>query len=158
MELDLSSMADFSYNNNKITPEIMDFCKSVNIFEWLENSIFNEIMKNSYIVNFHSWTKIINEWDISNGKAYLILDWEVTVIVQNNVIAILEAWSLFWEYAIICEEDRSATVQARTDLKCLVIDKNNLLLLANEDFKINNILASRVEKNYEANVWGRFKD
>lgn len=157
MELDLSSLPDFSKNVEVITPEIKAFCKSVYIFDWLENNIFEEIMKNSYIANFHSGTKIITEWDVSDGKAYVILNWEATVIVEDNPIAMLWEWSIFWEYAIICEEDRSATVQARTDLKCLVIDKNNLLLLANEDFKINNILASRVEKNYEANVWGRFK-
>lgn len=158
MELDLSSMADFTHDVERITPEIKEFCKTVYIFEWLDNNIFEEIMKTAYITKYNTWWVIIKEWDKSNGKAYVILEWETTVTIEGNPVAIIGSWSIFWEYAIICEEDRSATVTARTDLKCLVIDKNSLLLLANEDFKINNILASRVEKNFEANVWGRFKD
>lgn len=156
MELDLSSLADFSKDVLKITPEIKEFCKNIYIFEWLDEHIFEEIVKASYITNFATWHVVMREWDKSNWKAYIIINWEAQVSIGDNPIAILWPWTIFWEYAIICEEDRSATVKAKSDLKCLVLDKNNLLLLANEDFKINNILASRVEKNFDNNVWWIF--
>lgn len=158
MQLDLSSMREFSKNIEEVTEEIKNFCKSVYIFDWIDNDIFNEIMQAAYVINYKPWESIINEWDESNGKAYVILEWEAIVSIESNEIATLSAWSIFWEYAIICEENRSASVSARTELKCLVIDKDSLLLLANEDFKINNILATRVEKNFDSNVWGIFKE
>lgn len=156
MQLDISALKQED-NSENITDVMKEFCRKSDIFAWVSDEIFEEIINNSHIVNYNTWDIIIKEWSESDGRAYFILEWEVLVTVESNIIANIWPWNIFWEYAIMCEEKRSATVKAYTLLKCLVINKDSLLLLANEDFKINNVLATRVEKNLDENVWGIFK-
>lgn len=156
MQLDLSSLKQGN-DTELITNAMKEFCRKSDIFAWISDEVFQEIINNSHIANYGVWNEIIKEWNESNGRAYFILEWEILVTVESNTIANIGPWNIFWEYAIMCEEKRSATVKACTNLKCLVINKDSLLLLANEDFKINNILATRVEQNLDDNVWGIFK-
>lgn len=156
MQLDLSALKQWN-DSEKITDSIREFCRKSDIFAWISDETFNEVMQKSYIASYKALDIIIKEWTESNGRVYFILEWDAIVSIEWKQIAEINSWNIFWEYAIMCEEKRSATITARTDIKCLVLDKNSLLLLANEDFKINNILATRVENNCDAEVGGVFK-
>lgn len=58
--------------------------------------------------------------------------------------------AVFGEYALICNEKRSATILASSALKCVVLDEADMLQLSDETNKLGDILTKRISENIEA--------
>lgn len=133
--------------------EIISELKKLYIFEWISENTIEKVLKNWEIQKFEPNTIIINQWDNSNSKAYIILEWEVSVFIDSNFVAHIWKWNIFWEYALICDEQRSATIKTNTPLIALVIDKEIIFTLVAEDININKIITSRIEENMKNWRW-----
>ncbi len=75
--------------------------------------------------------RIINLGESSNGCAYFIKSGHVKVMYAGDEIAVLGPESFFWEFALITDEPRSATVEAIDDVELQIFLKEQFLTLLN---------------------------
>lgn len=123
------------------------------LFEWLDSSSLLEVIKKWQIKNLKSDEIIIEQWADSDWKAYIILDWSVDVFIDWQKVAVIEKWSIFWEYALLSDEKRTATIKTNWIVTVLVIDRETIFTLADNDNKINKIITERIEQNMKNNLW-----
>lgn len=122
------------------------------IFSWVEKEIIDEILNNSLIEIFDAWEIVIREWHFSNWKWYIIKSWEVEVSIKWNFVARLWEWEIFWEIALLNEDERTATVKALTDLETIVISQESLLeIVDNWNISVNQDVMNRIEENLKNN-------
>lgn len=122
------------------------------IFNWIEENIVNRILSNSPIEKFKIWDIVFKEWEKSNWKGYVIKSWTVWIVIKWIKVTELGMWEMFWEIAILREEDRSATVEALADLELIVLSLADLIELVNHDDNIiNKQIMKRIEENLENN-------
>lgn len=118
------------------------------IFKWIESHIVEKIISNVPIEKFVRWDVVFNEWEVTNWKAYVIKSWEVQILAKWKEIAKLKKWEIFWEIALLNEEERNATVLALTDLELIVITYSDLIDMINHDDNIiNKQIMRRIEQN-----------
>jgi hypothetical protein len=118
------------------------------IFSWLKKEIIDEILTNSSTEEFSTWDIILKQWQFSNWKWYIIKSWEVEVSINWNFVAKLWEWEIFWEIALLNEDERTATVKALTDLETIVISQESLLEIVNSwNVSVNQDVMSRIEEN-----------
>ena len=92
------------------------------------------------------------EWEDSNGKAYIIKSWEVSIEISWTQRAILKTWDIFWEIALLNEEQRTATVKALTDVQVLILTQDSIFeLINNWNDSINRDIMDRIEQNLNNN-------
>lgn len=126
---------------------------NLKIFSWVEKNIVDEILINSSIENFNAWDVILREWQTSNWKWYIIKSWEVEVSINWNQIAKLSPGEIFWEIALLNEEQRTATIKALTSLETIVITLESLLeIVENWNTSINQDIMNRIEENLKNNL------
>ena len=123
------------------------------IFEWLNDDDIYSIINYCKIRKYNTWDIIMKEWDVSNWEAYIIKSWVVNIFIENNFVAKIDTWNIFWEIALIREEPRSATAIAKEPLECIVIDADSIFELISKDNKLNKIIVNRIESNIEKNLW-----
>ncbi len=118
------------------------------IFNGIEPSFVSKILVSAQREKFKKWDIIFKEWEKDTWKAYIINSWEVEVIMNWQVIAKLIKWDMFWEMALLSEENRSATVQSLSDLELIIITLSDLIeLVNNDDNIINKQIIKRIEEN-----------
>lgn len=118
------------------------------IFEWIDKNIVKKILVCCKRKNYNTWDVVIFQWDESNWEWYIIKNWEVEVIIDNEVIATLKSWDIFWEIALLNEEQRIASVKAKTPLDVIILNQNDILeLVANWNESINKDIMKRIEQN-----------
>ena len=127
--------------------------KSLYIFEGLDSDVVISILKNSKLRSYKEWDRIIKEWDIWGQEAYIIVSWVVDVYIEEQFVKKLNKWNIFWEYALIRDENRTATVIADTDVTCIILNINSLIQMASDDIKLNKIMISRINENIERKLW-----
>ena len=121
---------------------------SLKIFEWFDKEIVDSIIDNCETRTINSWEMIIVEWEESNGEWYILKRWKVSISIGWNRIAELSSWDIFWEIALLNEEERTATVSAITDIEVIVLKLENLIeMINNDENKINKTIMSRIEEN-----------
>ncbi len=126
----------------------MENIYDLKIFNWLEKKIVDCIINNSKIETFFPWEKIISEWEESNWKWYIIKSWEVMVKIWEKKIAKLWIWEIFWEIALLSEEQRIATVLAITNIKTIILTQEDLIEMVNNwNVMINKKIIKRLEEN-----------
>jgi len=92
------------------------------------------------------------EWEKSNWKWYIIKNWKVSVKIWWQEVAVLWKWDIFWEIALLNEEERLATIEALTQLEVIVLNQENLLeMIENDDNTINKSIMKRIEENLKIN-------
>lgn len=74
-------------------------------------------------------TVILHEWKKSDGTAYFIEKWSVSVERKGMKKGILKVWGFFWEIALITREPRTATVTALEDCILRVFHRDEFKLL-----------------------------
>lgn len=122
------------------------------IFEWIESHIINYILKNAKIETFSTGDFIIQQGDESNGKWYIIQAGTVNVIINNKKIASLWKWDIFWEIALLNEEERTASIQAVWNVETIILTQDSLLeLINNGNESINKSIMNRIEENLTNN-------
>lgn len=131
----------------------MSIYDSYYIFEWLDDEVITSILETSKTRKYDIWETIIKEWEESNWEAYIINSWSVNIFIDNNFVAKIEKWNIFWEYALIREEPRTATVVVNDTLECIVIDIDSLFKLLEQDNRLSKILITRITENIEKNLW-----
>ena len=124
--------------------------KDIHLFEGIDYDYINMIIDNSRRVNYSAWDVVIKQWDKSDGSAYIIQGWEVSVKIDDKEVNKLNDGSIFWEIALITNEPRTASAVAVTDLILLRIDKE-LLHTIIKKFKnwkdIQAVLMKRILEN-----------
>lgn len=118
------------------------------IFNWLEKNIIDEIIKNSKIETFSPWEIIVLQWENSNWKWYIIKSWEVEVEIWWKKVAKLWSWEIFWEIALLNEEQRTATIKAIWDVETIILSQDSLFeMINNWNESINKDIMTRLEEN-----------
>lgn len=122
------------------------------IFYWLEKETIDYIVNNSAKEKFSFWETIISQWEESNWKWYIILSWEVEVEIWWKNIAKLWVWEIFWEIALLNEEERTATIKAISDVETIVLSQDTLIeMINNWNETINKDIMNRLEQNLKNN-------
>lgn len=118
------------------------------IFDGIDVEIVHNILSQSKTRNFLPWEYIINQWDESNGEWYIIISWEVEVLIDKKHIKYLKNWEIFWEIALLNEEQRIADIKATSEVKVIVLTLENILEIVNSgNESINRGVMTRLEEN-----------
>lgn len=121
---------------------------SLKIFEWFDKEVIDSIINNCEIRAISSWEMIIVEWEESNWEWYILKRWKVSISIRWNRIAELSSGDIFWEIALLNEEERTATVTASSDIEVIVLNLENLIeMINNDENKINKTIMNRIEEN-----------
>jgi CRP-like cAMP-binding protein len=121
---------------------------NLEIFKWIERDVIENILLNSLDRKYLAWEMIITEWENSNGEWYIIKHGKVSISIKWSKIAELNSWDIFWEIALLNEEERTASVVALTDIEVIVLTYDNLIDMINNDAnKINKTIMNRIEEN-----------
>lgn len=105
---------------------LREIIKNLYIFEWFDSEFLEKIFRRSEVEYFQKWSTIIKEWEKSQ-KAYILIEWIVSVYINQEQVNTIFQWDIFWEIAWIFNSKRSATIIAETDIEALTFDKNTLL-------------------------------
>jgi CRP-like cAMP-binding protein len=111
-----------------------------------------EVFKDSEdLVNFPAGSIIIAEGN-EGDNMYVVMQGEVSISLQDKVIATASAGEIIGEMALIDADIRSATVTAKTDCQLAVIDQSSFKALLKHvpDFTLHvmNVLADRLKVAY----------
>jgi len=121
---------------------------SLKIFHWFNREIVDSIINNCEQRKYSNWELIIIEWENSNWEWYILKRWKVAISIWWKRIEELNPWDIFWEIALLNEEERTATVSAITDLEVIVLNLGDLINIINNDANnINKIIIERIEEN-----------
>lgn len=127
--------------------------KKLYLFEWIDDDFLETLVNNSKIETYIDWEKIIIEWEKAE-KAYIIIEWIVNVEKNNEFINTIFQGDIFGEIGLVTNEKRTASVIAETQVKLLVLDRENLVKLINKypngEF-IKNTILNRIMMN--KNSW-----
>lgn len=125
----------------------MEELYNLKIFNWIDRGIIKNIIDWLEQKSYISGQIIMNQWDENNWEWYIIISGWVDVIINSEKVTSLWAWEVFWEIALLNEEDRTATVMANSDLELLVITQDSILQIMNEDNSLNKEIMRRVQEN-----------
>ncbi|MCK9272126.1 cyclic nucleotide-binding domain-containing protein [Candidatus Gracilibacteria bacterium] len=131
--------------------------KSLYIFDGLDLNTITSIIENSKVRGYNEGDRIIREGDSGAKEAYIIISGIVDVYIENKFLKKLGEGNIFGEYALIRDENRTATVIADTKVSCIILDLNSLIKIASDDIKLNKIMLSRINENIEKKL-GVFKE
>ena len=121
---------------------------NLEIFSWIEHSVIDSILTNCEEASFSSWNIIIQQWDASDWKWYIIKTGSVKVSIEQKIIATLHEWSMIWEIWLLNEEERGATVEALEECTVTVLTIDDLIeMINNDENKINKEIIRRIEEN-----------
>lgn len=118
------------------------------IFKEIEKNVVDEIIENCEQRKYNAWEIIVIQNEESNWEWYIIKLWEVSVNIDWEDITKLKSWDIFWEIALLNEEERTATIKALTDTEVIVLSIENILNIINIDSNnINKTIMKRIEEN-----------
>ena len=121
---------------------------NLEIFKWIDKSVIDSIILECEERKYSAWEMIIIEWEEANWEWYIIKNGRVAIWIKWQKIAELSAWNIFWEIALLNEEERTATVTALTDIEVIVLSIDNLINMINsDDDSINKTIMNRIEEN-----------
>lgn len=121
---------------------------NLEIFKWIDKSVIDSIIVECEERKYSSWEMIIIEWEESNWEWYILKTGKVSIWIGWVRVAELNAWNIFWEIALLNEEERTATVSALTDIEVIILSLDNLInMINNDDDKINKTIIKRIEEN-----------
>ena len=121
---------------------------SLKIFEWIDKETIKKIVDDCEVREYLDGEIIMMENDASNWEWYIIKSGNVEIIIWWTRVAELGVWDIFWEIALLNEEDRTATVRAIKNLKVFVLNIDHLMEMINNGSNlINKTILSRIEEN-----------
>ena len=123
---------------------------NLGIFKWIERLTIERIVESCPTKNFKEWETILVEWEDSNWEWYILKTWRVWIRISWKKIAELWIWNIFWEIALLNEEQRTATVRALEDIEVIILSLDNLIeMINNDNNNINKTIMNRIEENLE---------
>ena len=121
---------------------------NLEIFKWIDHDVIEDIILNCNDRWYCTWEMIISEWEKSNWEWYILKSGKVSVSINWLKVAELNAWEIFWEIALLNEEERTATVTALENIEVIILSYDNLIDMINNDAnKINKTIMNRIEEN-----------
>lgn len=124
--------------------------KKLKIFEGIDDTIVQQILDQAERVEFWPGTIILEQGQASNGKGYIIEEWIVDVWVNGVSSAKLSVGDIFWEIALLNEEERTATIVSETPVRAIVLSQKILFtMIENDNNLINKEIIRRIEQNIE---------
>lgn len=125
--------------------------ENIYIFEGLSKEEVSYFVLMSETQFFKKGEMIIREKDKSNNKAYIIESGRVEIIKDNEKIAEIWTWEIFWEIALIINEPRTASVVALENTEVLVLDKDDFIMLYQKSGNFQHIkdrILERIKNNF----------
>ena len=123
---------------------------NLKIFQGIDRSIVEKIVTSARERQFSQWDVLMNEGELSNGEGYIIKSGAVSISIQGNKVAELNAGDIVGEMALLSEEERSATVKALDEVEAIVLTLGDLIeMINNDENKINKEIIRRIEENLE---------
>lgn len=123
---------------------------SLKIFEWIDQNIVYNLINSCEEREYKAWEIILIEKSSSNWEWYIIKSGSVDIIIWESKIVTLWIWDIFWEMGLLNEENRTATVQANSDLVVYVLKLEHLIeIINNWNDYINKTIIKRIEENLE---------
>lgn len=123
---------------------------NLKIFQWIQREVIESIINNCPQKSYEANEIIILQWNKSNWEWYIIKSWSVNISINWNVIKILNEWDIFWEIALLNDENRSATVTAKWNLDVIILNIDDLINMINSEwYLINKKIMKRIEENLE---------
>lgn len=125
---------------------------NLKIFDSIDKGIVKKIIDNCEMRIYQKWEIILLEWAPSNWEWYIIKSWEVIVSIKWKEVAKLWIWEIFWEIALLNEEERTATICANSDIELIVLNQDSIMeLINNWNDSINKSIMDRIEENLKNN-------
>ena len=122
--------------------------ETLKIFQGITPEAVDTIIAQCEKKTFLAWEVIIQENDFPNETGYIIESGSVKVSVSDKKIVELWVGDIFWEIALLNDEPRTATVTANEDTTCLLITREILFEMINQDDNsINKEIMRRMEEN-----------
>lgn len=126
--------------------------RDLKIFHGIDDATLGSIIKNSKIKTFQTGETILRQSEPSNGEWYIIRKGSVQVEINGNTITQLKSGDIFWEIALLNEEERTATITAIAPLEVIVISQDTILdIINNGNDTINRDIMDRIEENLKNN-------
>jgi CRP-like cAMP-binding protein len=150
-------MKEFAYIHEEGTlPEPLD---RIPFFESFQGRHLNDILYSSYFIQADPGDEIIREGQ-EDSRIFILLTGKLAVRKKDEDIALIEKpGEIFGELAAVSDEKRSASVVARSNTLCLVIDQQFLREIKPEEDNasyyaalygfISRVLAERLKKASE---------
>ncbi len=121
---------------------------SLEIFKWIDREVVDHIIVTCSDRNYSEWEIIISQWEDSNWEWYILKNGKVSIEIGWSKIAELTPGNIFWEIALLNDEQRTATVKALTDIEVIVLTVDDLIeMINNDENKINKTIMHRIEEN-----------
>lgn len=135
-------MKEFAYIHEEDTlPEPLD---KIPFFESFHDGHLNDILYSSYFIQADPGDAIIKEGQ-DDARIFILLAGKMEVTKGGETIAKIERpGEIFGELAVVSDEKRSASVIAKTNTLCLVIDQKFL----------NEIKTAEENPGYYASLYG----
>ena len=102
-------------------PNVADNLKRVPLFADLNGRQLNKLGGKFRERSFEPGTSVVREGKMSGIGFFVITDGDAEVQIRGESVAILSAGDHFGEVALVNEAERTATVMALTQLRCLEI-------------------------------------
>jgi CRP-like cAMP-binding protein len=99
----------------------VDNLKQVPLFAELNGRQLKKLAAQFRERSFEPGTSVVQEGTMSGVGFFVIADGEAVVSVRGKDVSTLSAGDHFGEIALVSEAERTATVTARTQLRCLEI-------------------------------------
>lgn len=124
---------------------------NLTIFKGIDHDTIEKIVVNCSEKTFTEGEMIIIEWENSNGEGYILKSWKVSIGIRWQKIAELHSGDIFWEIALLNEEERTATVTALEDIEVIVLSLEDLIeMINNDENQINKTIMERIEANLDS--------
>lgn len=124
-------MKEFAYIHEE--GKLPDLLANIPFFDQFTAGHLNDILYSSYFLHCDPGDRIIEEGQ-EDQRIFILLTGELDVIKDGEPVgAITKNGEVFGEVAVVSGSPRSATVQARTPVLCLVIDQQFLHELKPEE-------------------------
>ena len=106
--------------------KLPDTFKMIPFITNFDEKYLKDILASSRLREYERGETIVDEGQIENWM-YILLTGRAEVVKQDETLAVLDhAGDIFGELALINEEGRSASVVAKLNTVCLVVDKVSL--------------------------------
>src|SRR5688572_12051201 len=150
-------MKEFAYIHEEVTlPEPLD---RIPFFESFQSRHLNDILYSSYFIQADPGDEIIRDGQV-DSRIFILLTGKLEVRKNGEGIAVIDkSGEIFGELAAVSDEKRSASVVAKTNTLCLVIDQEFLKEIKPEEDNasyyaalygfLSRVLAARLKKASE---------
>lgn len=137
---------------HQIRPFLLKFAS----FSKLPAQIIKNLCESLNIEIFSSWTNIIRKWDDAD-KLYWILEWEVDILVGDQIVAQLWEKNIFGEIWIMEWTKRTATVRAKWNVTVFSLTKSHLERIMDNSpilfYHLWMLSKERVKSSFERIAW-----